>query len=621
MKKSPMPHCPVRASSLATVFAVSLPLSPAFAQTAPTTQLDPVVITATRTPIPLSQTLADVTVIMRDDLVRTTGGVADLLRGVPGLEVVRNGGPGTATSLFMRGGETRFTAVLIDGVRIDSQTTSGGASWESIPLSQIERIEVVRGPASSVYGSDALGGVIQIFTRKGEPGLRLDAGVGGGNRHGRKADAAVSGAAGRVDFAVAAATDRSDGFSARSVGNPDDDGYRSDSASARIGLRLSDAHRLEASALRSKVDAQYDSSASPSSRIDDHAKHLLETLRALWFARWTPAWNSQLSVSESKDRYETAPSPVSLAVTRIRAATWQNDLRFGAHTVNATLERREDALEQTNLVGARERDQGQTGLALGYGWQAGRLALQLNVRHDDYSAYGSVNTGSVAAGVDLAEGWRLRSSWGNGFRAPTLYQRFSIYAPRVAPLEPERSLGNLEVALQRRVGAFDASVTLYRHRVSNLITTQASAGCPSPGCYTNVGNAVLKGVTFESSYVEAGWRVSGSLDIQSPRNADTDRLLQRRARRHAAASVSRDLGDATLGLQWTATEQRFDNAANTLVLGGYSLLNADAEYRFNAEWKLQARVDNVADKRYQTANTYNGIPRTAFVGLRWTPRL
>ncbi len=584
------------------------------------TQLAPVVVTATRTPVPLSQVLADVTVLTRDDIARTTGRVADVLRGVAGLEITRNGGPGNATSLFLRGAETRFTAVLIDGVRVDSQSTSGGASWESIPLSQIERIEVVRGPASSVYGSDALGGVIQIFTRKGEAGLRLDAGLGGGNKGGRKADVAVSGASGRVDFAVAAATDRSDGFSARSVGNPDHDGYRNDSASARVGFRVSYAHRLEASALRSKLDSQYDSSPSPASRIDDRAKHGLETLRAQWSAKWTPMWDSLVSVSESKDRYETAPNPVSLAVTRIRAAAWQNDLRFGAHTVNATLERREDALAQTSLVGVRERDIDQTGLGLGYGWRERSFAFQVNARHDNFSAYGSVNTGSVSAGVDVADGWRVRSSWGNGFRAPTLYQRFSIYGPTARELGPERSLSNVELALHHRAGAFDSSATVYRNRIADLIVYGAPGACPSTaGCYGNVSNAVLKGVTLASAFSAAGWRVSGSLDIQSPRNDDTDKLLHRRARRHAAASLSRDLGDATLGVQWTASEKRFDTAANTTQLAGYSLLNLDAEYRFTPEWRLQARVDNLADKRYQTANTYNGLPRTAFVGVRWTP--
>ncbi|HEY1092782.1 MAG TPA: TonB-dependent receptor plug domain-containing protein, partial [Burkholderiaceae bacterium] len=173
----------------------------AFAQAKPA-QLDPIFVSATRSPLPISQVLADVTIITREDIERQPyGSVADLLRAQGGFELVRNGGPTANTSLFVRGADTRHTAVLIDGVRFDSQASSG-ASWPAIPLGQIERIEIVRGAASALYGSDAIGGVVQIFTRKGDQGTQFDALIGTGNRGLYRGELGVRGTSGIVDYAV-----------------------------------------------------------------------------------------------------------------------------------------------------------------------------------------------------------------------------------------------------------------------------------------------------------------------------------------------------------------------------------------------------------------------------------
>ncbi|HEY8879632.1 MAG TPA: TonB-dependent receptor plug domain-containing protein, partial [Roseateles sp.] len=227
-------------------------------------KLDTVVTTAARAPQKLSDVLADMTVLTRDDIERQAfGSLADLLRRQVGFEMVRNGGAGANTSLFVRGADTRHTAVLIDGVRIDSQASSG-ASWNAIPLAQVERVEIVRGPASALYGSDAIGGVVQIFTRKGEGKPVVDFGIGGGNRGLAKADASVSGRSGIVDYALSAAGESSNGFNARpapanATFTPDDDGYQSRNASLRLGVQLAAEHRLEVSALTSHVNAEYDS--------------------------------------------------------------------------------------------------------------------------------------------------------------------------------------------------------------------------------------------------------------------------------------------------------------------------------------------------------------------------
>lgn len=590
----------------------------AVAQGAPKSQqLDPVVVTATRTPVALRDVLSDVTVLTREDLERKAGGLPEVLRGVAGFEMSRNGGPAGTTSMFVRGGESRFTAVLVDGVRVDSQAT-GGASWEAIPLSQIDRIEIIRGPASSVYGSDAISGVVQIFTRKAEPGLHLDIGAGIGNV--AKGDASVSGTLGRFDLTASTATERGQGFNSQVGNNPDIDGYQSHSTSGRLGWNFLDGQRLEVSALTSHITGQYDAFASTA---NDYSERQLDTLGALWSAQWTKAWNSQLTFGQSDDHYETRPSPYSTD-TRIRTATLLNELRLGAHSLSLVLERREDQLDNASLLGSPHREQDQDAVALGWGWRAGSFALQVNARHDDYSDFESVDTGSLALGVDIAQGWRITSSIGNGFRAPTLYQRYTEYGPTATELKPERSRSNIELGLRNQTGRFESSITAYRNRITDLIVF-AGPVTPSPcpgtfGCYENVGNAELKGVTFASTFNGDDLRVTGSLDLQEPKNKDTGKLLPRRSRQHASLNVDKDFGDkTTAGVQWLVSGKRYDNAANTLELGGYSVFNVNLQHRITPEWQVVTTVENLFNKDYQTARTYNSTPLTVFMGARWTP--
>jgi vitamin B12 transporter len=597
---------------------LALACSAVGAQGTPAT-LNPVVVTATRSAVPLREVLADVTVIERDQIERHAGNaLGDLLGSMPGFQMGRSGGPAGTTSLFVRGGDQRFTAVLIDGVRVDTQTT-GGASWEAIPLGQIERIEILRGPASAVYGSDAMSGVVQIFTRKGEPGTRFDLGMGGGSFGTFKSDAGVSGQWGPFDYALSGLAERSKGFNAKTNGNPDLDGYESRGGTGRLGWNVVEGHRIEVSALRSHVESQYDGNLN----VDDRSTRDLDTVRAQWSAQWSKVWTSTVSAGQSKDRYETQPLFPYLTETQVRTATWQNDIRLGNHTVNATLERREDELQNNGLDGASTRDRDQDAVALGYGWRSGIWAVQANARHDRNDDFGSVNTGTLAVGVDVAQGWRVQSSVGNGFRAPTLYQQYAAEFGNAA-LKPERSLSNIDLALRHQAGRFDSSLTVYRNRITDLIVFAAAdpALCSySFGCYDNVdGTSVLKGATLTSAWNGDDVRVSGSVDFLSARNP-AGRDLARRSRRHGSLKVEKDLGDTTVGGELLSYSKRYDRDTSPVVLGGYTIVNVDLTHKLNAEWRLVARVDNFFDKAYQTAATYNTGPMTVFVGARWSPKL
>ena len=602
--------------------ALSCALPAAFAQSGSATEpiavaqlsapaLPDTVVTATRTAQPLTDVLADVTLIDREQVERSGAtNIADLLQRQAGLELSRNGGPGTTTSLFMRGGENRWTAVYIDGVRVDSQAT-GGAPWESIALGQVDRIEIVRGPAAAVYGSDAIAGVIQIFTRKGEGAFAPYVGVGVGNHGTRKAEAGFSGKNGAVDYALGVNHARSSGFDSRPGSNPDRDGYRNTALSGRVGFQLNDAHRLEASGTYSRMKAQYDGFTAG---LDDLADNRLTTLGAAWSAQWTKNYSTRLSVNESRQRYETKPSPY-LTETTLRNYLFQNEWRSGGHLVTAALERREDQLTNAPI----DRDRHQNAIALGYGFTGGAHTVQVNLRHDRDSEFGGQSTGGIAYGFSFAPGWRATAAVGTAFRVPTLYQRFSEYGQPA--LQPEKSR-NVELGVHWTQGASRFAVVAYQNKVRNLITFGSAGPCGSAfGCYENTGRARLRGVTISGAHKIAGVNLGASLDLQDPKDAKTGKLLARRAKQLFKLNADTRVGDWTLGAEWQASGKRFDNAANTNRLAGYGVVNLYATATLAREWTLLARVDNVGDRDYNVARGYATGGRSFYLGLRWSPRL
>lgn len=582
---------------------------PAFAQS----QLAPVVVTAARVAQPLTDVVADVSLIDREQIERSGAtGLADLLVRLPGVEFARNGGPGTTTSLFLRGAASNHTAVFIDGMRIDTQSGSGGASWEAIPLAQIDRIEVLRGPAGAIYGSDAIAGVVQIFTRKGEGAFKPYLGLGLGQQRTARLDAGFSGAQGVVDYALGLSREASQGFNAKAGSNPDLDGYLNHSANARLGLQLTPGQRLEASVLDSWSDSRYDASKTD----DDHNLHHLQTVGLNWQSRWTDAYSSRVGISESKDYYETRPSPYQTE-TLVRSYLWQHEYRLGGQLFTAALERREDSLVNASTT-PQATDRSQNGLALGYGLNAGAHSLQLNARHDDDSEFGVKDNGSVAYAYGFAPNWRATASAGTAFRAPTLYQRFSPYGQ--AGLKPESS-HNLELGLRYAEGGSNFSAVLYQNRISDLIAFGAAGPCASSyGCYANTKRAMLEGLTVSGSQKLGAFNLQASLDLQDPRDLDSGKQLARRARRHATLAADTLLAGWTLGAEAQLSGRRYDDANNTKLLGGYSLFNLYASTEVGKDLTLLARIDNLADKAYTLANGYYTQGRLLYVGLKWAPQ-
>lgn len=619
------PGC-VRLSLTASALALCFP-GLLRAQVSSSASLDPMVVTATRTPVPVSQVVADVTVITREDIERQgSGTMVDLLSRVGGFQVARNGGPGTDANVYLRGGETRHIAVLVDGVRLDTQGASGGASWQLLNLSEIERVEIVRGPVSALYGSDAMSGVVQIFTKKGKGPASVDLGLSAGDFGFLKADAGVSGSSGMFDYAVSTSKERSDGFSARNnapagTRMADRDGYTTEGTNLRLGFTPVAAHRIEATASQQHLVSRYDVSLTR----DDYGIRDLKDMKLQWNAQWLENWSSQVAVAQSADRYAT-PLTAYLTQTYVETASWLNEFKWGAHSVTAVLERREDTLKNSDVVLSGVKGEGErsdNGVGLGYAWRAHGTAVQLNGRTDWDSEFSDHTTGAVAIGQDFAERWNVHASWGTGYRAPTLYQRFSKYG-NVA-LKPETSR-NAEVGVRYHHEGIELGLTVYDNQVTNLINFPPSTSIPcSPSapsyCYSNTGQAHLKGASFTGGVALGPVRLSGTMDFGSYKNALNDTDLQRRARRQASLRADTDVKDWTLGAQLLAVGRRFDKVNNAGPLGGYTVVNLDALYRVNAQWRVLARIDNVGDKQYENAQTYGTAPRTAIVGVRWTPSL
>ncbi len=605
------PRLTLVSASLVTIFFTPQALAQA------TSSLDPVVVTATRTPVSLTEVLADVSIVDREQIDRSgAASVSDVLARLPGITISQTGGVGSTTGVFIRGAESRFTAVFIDGVRIDSQST-GGATWEAIPLAQVERIEVLRGPAAAVYGSDAMAGVVQIFTRDGEQGFHPSIRVGVSTYNTREISASLRGGEGDVTYSLGFAEDKSDGFNAKPSGtNPDRDGYRNRSFSGRVGWKLQPGQKLELTVLDNDQQAGYDAyrSVPPT---NDIAKHHLQTLGVNWSSRWSDDWSTRVGMTKGTDRYETTPSPY-LTETQVSTYLLHNELRLGTGLMTADLERREDELQNSSTRPSANTNRNQNAVALGYGVKVGDHSLQANARHDDDSEFGGKSTGALAYGYAISPNWRATASTGTAFRVPTLYQRFSIYG---SPSLMAETSNNQEMGLRWLYGPSRASLVAYHNEVSNLINYVGGAGnCGQSGCYVNTGHARMTGVTLAGATQLGHVNLGGSVDWMDPRNLDTDKWLARRARQQASLTADFLLDGWRLGGEMQYVGERFDNASNSIRLAPYNLIHLSASRQLDRDWRLLARVNNLTDKDYVLANGYATPGRTFYLGLTWAPQ-
>lgn len=586
--------------------------------------LQPVLVTATRTPQVAKEVLSDNTVITAEEIARSGGSsLADVLQRQRGIELSRTGGPGTQSSIFVRGTDNRQNIVLVDGVRVGS-ATNGGATWNAIPLSQIDHVEIVYGPLSTMYGADAMGGVIQIFTKQGDGAPKANVSAGVGSFSTRNLEAGVSGSSEGFRYAFRAATERSDSFSATKptagpfTFNSDRDGYDNDSASGQLSFGIAKGHEVGASFLHSRLDSRFD--AGPS--FDDRTKSKVATYGVYSKNQIMPNWNSHVQISQSKDDSDTLASYNSFSGgdtydTTQQHISWQNSFSIGTDVLQVIAERRKEEVDSTNapLVGERTTNS----IAAAYQIKRGAHLGAVSLRNDDNSQFGSRTTGSVSYGYRISGALRANASVGTSFRAPTFNE---LYYPGfgVASNRPEKGR-NAETGLYYDDGKTQYSAVYYRNRLTDLLVY--APVCPVEpathpfGCSYNVNKALLTGLSLGASTRLANFNVRGSLDFQDPKDETTNLQLARRAKKHGTLALDYNAGPLTTGGELVFSGKRFDDTANRNKLGGYGVLNMYVSYDLAPGWALFGRWNNVFDKNYELARHYNTAESNVFVGVRY----
>lgn len=531
-------HAPKAACCL---FLVALIPLGAFAQS----QLDPVVVTGTREPQTLSRSTADIVVIDADTIRDSTAdSIEDLLRREAGMQLTRNGGPGQSSGFFIRGASTNGTVVLIDGVRVGSATV-GQAEFESLSLAQIDHIEVRRGPASSLYGADAVGGVVQIFTRRGEGSPRVVAHAAIGGYGSQQGDLGVSGSQGGFDYSVAAGRERSDGVSALRPNdqfgdyNPDKDGYGRSFGQARLGYAPASGQHIGITLMETRLNAQYDSAefnppdfnADPSPDFRNHLTTKLASIdyRGVLSSRWT----TTLQASKNIDDDNSGGTTLSRFKTDREQATWQNALQVGVdQQIVLGYEYLHEAVQADVFTDQPERNN--NALIAGYSGAFGASNLEASLRRDDNSVYGDNTTGSLGYSYGLTPQFKLRALGGTTFRAPTFNDLF-YPGFGVSTVQPERGR-SFEVGAEWQSGGSRASATVYRNDVSDLIGFQPDATqCPPDpayafGCAANTSRARLQGATLTGAQRWGGLDLRAVVDLVDAKDRDTGVRLARRAR-------------------------------------------------------------------------------------------
>lgn len=591
--------------------------------------LGPVVVTATRQAERAAETLASLEVIDRAEIERAGhSSLVELLSARAGIQVTTNGGAGSTAKVFIRGAESGHTLLLVDGMRVGS-ATRGDAALEVIPLEAVERIEILRGAASALYGSDAIGGVIQIFTRKGEPGVQPALRVGFGSDATRALSASLSGGAERLRYSLVAGHERTAGINAkpgsRAGSDPDRDGFRNDYQSASMSLGLREQDEVGISLLRADAQNDYDAGKAFDSYLDKRTESATAHLRNQLGVGWT----STLRLGYSTERAFTRSSATSSSEfgTVQRLLSWQHDVALAGGSLLAAYEHLEQEVDTSTAYVEDKRIVNSA--LLGWGGQFGRHHLQVNARHDDNSQFGGRTTGSVAYGYQFLPEWRVQGSIGSAFKAPTFND---LYYPRSCTssgcntgnpdLKPEEAL-NRELGVVWESGHYSARATYFNNRIRNLIEWALLPGVkPRTRMAGNVSDARLEGLELGATAAWGGYRVRASVDFLDARDADTDERLARRANHAASLAVERELGSWILGAELVTQGGRYDVVPNTAAdrMGGYGLLNAYVHYVPARDWRIEARFNNLLDKEYELVRGYATPGATAFVAVRYAPR-
>lgn len=597
------------------VAALSGVSSVAMAQSAPS--LSETVVTATRTPTRVDDLVSDTVVIDRAQIEQQASRtLPEILARVAGVQISANGGAGKSSSVFIRGTEARHTILLIDGVRYGSATL-GTPNWDNIPVEMIDRIEVVKGPASALYGSDGVGGVVQIFTRKAAPGdsaFMPRASTTLGSESYKQITGGFSGASGAATYSLDVQRTIQDSFSATNSRvqfgnyNPDRDPFNQSAVNGSFGYQLNPDWKLDAGLLYSDGLNHFDDGPGRDTRNTVRT----QTAYAGAAGKVMSNWSTQLRYSRSEDYTRNIVASSfnlpGLFETTQNQYLWQNDITTPIGTVIAGLERLEQNVNSDTRYTVTERDINSA--FVGLNGDYGPHSWQVNARHDDNSQFGGNDTWFAGYGYRITQNWRVNASHGTSFVAPSFNQ---LYYPGFGNpnLKPEEGK-NTDVGITWSQGAHTVKLVGYDNKITGFITNETLP--------QNIPHARIQGGTLSYDGQFGNLGLHASYDSLDPKNEVTGKLLPRRSKDQASLGADYQIGAWKLGGTALYVGQRYDDAANTRPLGSYTTVDLYAEYRVAKDWSVQGRVSNVGDVQYETAYGYNQPGRAFYLTLRWQPK-
>ena len=609
---------------------------------AQSSELNSVVVTATRQAQRVSESIASVTVINREDIDQFGAtSLGEVLSRGAGIEFSRQGSLGSAESVFIRGANGGHTLVLVDGVRIGS-VSLGTTALEAIPLDQIQRIEVLRGPGSALYGSDAIGGVINVITKvsgdETTPTVGFSAGMGSQKTY--VTHVSTTQKNGATSYTLNAGFSGSEGINSLLTPsnpgyNPDKDGYSNKNFGLNVEHAIDKNFVFGVGLLESKnknrYDSyQYDGNYNPVNATLDYQRTHSVT-EANFYTKFSPheKWQSTLRVASGTDT-DNQPSSTQGASddrykTTQRQYMWQNDIAMPIGQALLLVERVEQKLDSNQTYSLYER--AVDSYAIGWHGRLGRHNFQVNSRQDRNSQYGSKNSEYLGYAYQATPAWSLATGYGTSFKAPTFNDLYYPDTPGVGRgnlnLKPENATSR-EVSLRYEEGHVQAHITHFESKIKNLIQWADDGTGNGTWTPSNISSATIKGEEVGVAIQNNAWKYKADLTYQQPKDEITGALLTSRARRYATLSTHYSTDQYKAGAELRLVGERYYDPSKPTIMGGYSLFNLFGEYKIDKEWKAFARVDNVFARNYELAHVSSspsaiyGVPgRTAFLGLRY----
>ena len=577
--------------------------------------LPPVVVTAARTPQLQSDALLHTTVITAQQIRDSQApDLPSLLSREAGLQITQSGGVGSATGMFLRGTDTRQTLVIIDGVPMTKQDATGTVSIEHMMLDQIERVEIVRGNVSSIYGSGAVGGVIQIFTKAGSGAPGISSSVEAGSRNTQRLSASARGGVDGLSYGLVVSDYATRGFSSLNtskspLANSDRDGYRNQSVNGSIAKSWSDGHEIGLRFINSVGKADYDSAFGLTT--DRHeSRTAVNSFTAFSNNRMTDSWNSRFSLSESSDdlttREYSATTTRNHYQTKTQVAEWSNEIVVSPQWLVTVGANRQWQRFSSEAYGSND-DYRRTTYSVFGGLQGtiARHQWQFNARQDDTGGL-SATTGYAGYGFKLDQHLKLIASLSNAFSAPPLGYLYGAYGNPA--LKPEYA-SSLEAGIQYSDGPTIMRATVFETRTTDQFQWVSTS-------FTNVKKTRNQGLEVSAMQYFLTWELRASLTLQDPIDLSTDERLIRRPALLGSFGATTKIDQWRIGGDVSYTGSRSDTSA---TLAAYWLANATARYQVDKKLSVFGRIENLFDADYQTAWGYNQARRGVFVGLNWQP--